>query len=78
MSMTKKQTRIIGIVLLVVTLMSVTVILPTLFPSRMSRGGFMLVKQQTLTQMVLGYLVTGMTGGFGLALILWPFGEKKG
>ncbi len=76
--MTKKQTRIIGIVLLVIALMSVTVILPTLFPSRMSRGGFMVVKHQQLTQMVLGYLVSGIAAGFGLAFVFWPFGGKDG
>ncbi len=75
--MTKKQTRLLGMVLVVIALLVLTLFLPRLFPSRMSRSGFTIVKHHLVVRMAMGYLVTGMAAGFGVALVLWPFGGKE-
>ncbi len=76
--MTKKQTRIVGTILVIVAVFALTLYLPGFFPRKVSRGGFTIARDQQITQIALGYLLTGMSAGFGLALLLWPFAQKRG
>ena len=66
-------TRILGAALLVGALAALWFVLPSYFPMPSSASGFILAKRPVLMRLALSYLVVGITVGFGLALLTWPW-----
>jgi hypothetical protein len=74
--MSKKYSRLLGLVLVLGALIALWFFLPGLFHVRMSNSGFALISIDRIRQIALDYLVAGLAAGFGLALLLWPYKDK--
>jgi hypothetical protein len=67
-----KTRRIIGFVVLVIAAVIALSQLPALYPIGLNSAGFAIVKRPDINRIAIGYLVTGVAAGFGLALLLLP------
>ena len=65
-------TRILGVLLFGGAAYFAWARLPVAYPAAVKLSGVALVSRSALDRVALIYLVTGVVGGFGLALIIWP------
>jgi hypothetical protein len=65
-------TRILGVLLFGGAAYFAWARLPAAYPAAVKLSGVALVSRSALDRVALIYLVTGVVGGFGLALIIWP------
>jgi hypothetical protein len=69
-------TRILGVLLFGGAAYFAWARLPVAYPAAVKLSGVALVSRSALDRVALIYLVTGVVGGFGLALIIWPAGGR--
>ena len=71
-------TRIIGVVLFGGAAYIAWARLPAAYPAAVKLTGVAVVTRSAMDRLASVYLVTGVAGGFGLALIIWPLeGRRK-
>jgi hypothetical protein len=69
-------TRILGVLLFGGAAYFAWARLPAAYPAAVKLSGIALVSRSALDRVATIYLVTGVVGGFGLALIIWPLGGR--
>jgi hypothetical protein len=71
--------RILGVVLFGGAAYVAWARLPAAYPAAVKLTGVAVVSRAAVDRLATTYLVTGVAGGFGLALIIWPLpGSRKG
>jgi hypothetical protein len=70
-------TRILGVLLFGGAAYIAWARLPAAYPTAVKLSGVALVSRSALDRVATIYLVTGVVGGFGLALIIWPLGGRQ-
>ena len=71
-------TRIIGVLLFGGAAYIAWARLPAAYPAAVKLTGVAVVSRPAMDRLATVYLVTGVAGGFGLALIVWPLeGRRK-
>ncbi len=72
-------TRILGVLLFGGAAYIAWARLPAAYPAAVKLSGVAFVTRATVDRVATVYLATGVVGGFGLALIIWPLhGRQKG
>ena len=51
--------------------------LPAAYPAAVKATGVAVVTREAMDRLATAYLATGVAGGFGLGLILWPFAGRR-
>ena len=72
------MTRILGVVLFGGAAYVAWARLPAAYPAAVKLTGMAVVSRAAVDRLAAIYLATGVVGGFGLALIIWPVeGRRK-
>jgi hypothetical protein len=72
-------TRIVGVLLFGGAAYVAWARLPAAYPAAVKMTGVAVVTRSAVDRLATIYLATGVMGGFGLALIIWPLlGRRKG
>jgi hypothetical protein len=74
--MSKKYSRLLGLVLVLGALIALWFFMPGFFQVRMSNSGLAVMSIDRIRHIAMGYLLAGLAAGFGLALLLWPYKDK--
>ena len=69
-------TRIIGVLLFGAAAYIAWARLPAAYPAAVKLTGVAVVTRSAVDRLATVYLATGVVGGFGLALILWPLPSR--
>ena len=70
-------TRIIGVALFGGAAYIAWARLPAAYPAAVKLTGVAVVSRPAMDRLASVYLVTGVAGGFGLALIIWPLEGRR-
>jgi hypothetical protein len=70
--MSMKATRRFGVVVLLVAIVLGGLFLPALYPGRDTNAASASL-HRTIQQLAFAHLFAGVIGGFGVALLVWPF-----
>ena len=72
-------TRVLGVLLFGGAAYAAWARLPAAYPAAVKLTGVAMVSRSAMDRLATTYLLTGVVGGFGLALIIWPLsGHRKG